>query len=190
MDVLARAIHNCRLCELGFSRKNPVPGEGNLDSPIVLVGEAPGRREDEQGRPFVGSAGKLLDGALKQVGLSREEVYIANVLKCRPPGNRRPLRREIAACASHLSEQLDLIAPRVIAPMGNSATGHMMRLYGLQRKSIGEVHGKEFIVDAPQGEVTLFPLYHPAAILYNRTLKVDLIKDLETLKSLLDLRKI
>ena len=101
MDVLAGVIRECRLCELGFSRKNPVPGEGNLHSSLVLVGEAPGRREDEQGRPFVGSAGKLLDGALEQVGLSREEVYIANVLKCRPPGNRRPLRREIAASNTH-----------------------------------------------------------------------------------------
>ena len=189
MDVLVGVIRECRLCELGFSRKNPVPGEGNLHSSLVLMGEAPGRREDEQGRPFVGSAGKLLDGALEQVGLSREEVYIANVLKCRPPGNRRPLRREIAACNSHLNKQLKLIAPKVIAPMGNSATGHMMKLYGLQLKTIGEVHGKALLVDAPWGEVTLFPLYHPAAILYNRTLEKELVTDLETLKSILDLRK-
>jgi DNA polymerase len=189
MDVLAKEIRSCNLCELGLSRKNPVIGEGKLNSPLVLVGEAPGRREDEQGRPFVGSAGKLLDEALKQVCLTRDEVYIVNVLKCRPPGNRRPLRQEVAACSSHLSKQLELIAPRIVAPMGNSATGHMMRLYGLQRKSIGEVHGKEFIVDAPWGEITLFPLYHPAAILYNRTLEKELVEDLEALKSILELKE-
>lgn len=165
---------------------NPVVGEGNLDSPLVLVGEAPGRREDEQGKPFVGSAGKLLDSMLEGAGLERSKLFITNIVKCRPPKNRRPLSKEVKACSSHLETLLRIISPRVIAPMGNSSTGHFLRMFGLEKAKIGDIHGSVFRVEASWGDVILFPLYHPAAVLYNRTLEQDLKDDFASLKILLE----
>ena len=156
-----------------------------MTSPVVLVGEAPGRREDESGRPFVGSAGKLLDAALEHVGLGRSDVYITNIVKCRPPGNRRPKSGEVGECTRYLDEQLGIIAPRVVAPMGNSALRYFLRRFELGRHVIGEVHGKGFLVEFPWSEGTLFPLYHPAAVLYNRGLEEALRADLEALAALL-----
>ena len=186
LEEIARQIRLCRRCGLCNSRLNTVPGEGNPDSPVVFVGEAPGREEDEQGKPFVGSAGRLLDKLLGEAGLGREEVYIANILKCRPPGNRRPKSDEMRACAQHLDAQLEVISPMIIAPMGNSAAGHMMRKYGLKRERIGRVHGEVLPVEASWGRVCLFPLYHPAAVLYNRHLQQELKKALDSLKRTLD----
>lgn len=161
-------------------------GEGNIESPLVFVGEAPGRKEDESGRPFVGSAGKLLDAALESAGLSRSRVYITNVVKCRPPGNRRPRSDEVETCTgTYLDEQLGIIAPRVVAPMGNSALRHIFARFGLGRSSIGEVHGRPHPVEFGWGEGVVFPLYHPAAILYNRSLEAELHADLEALVVLL-----
>ena len=161
-------------------------GEGNIESPLVFVGEAPGRKEDETGRPFVGSAGKLFDQLLSHTGLDRSEVYITNVVKCRPPGNRRPKSEEVRSCTPYLDEQLTVISPRVIAPMGNSAAAHLLRRFGLERSSIGVIHGRALDVEAPWGRVVLFPLYHPAAVLYNRGLGAELTVDFESLKALLD----
>lgn len=161
-------------------------GEGNIESPLAFVGEAPGRKEDETGRPFVGSAGKLLDQLLSHIGLDRSEVYITNVVKCRPPGNRRPKSGEVRSCTPYLDEQLTAISPRVIAPMGNSAAAYLLRRFGLERASIGEIHGRAFDVEAPWGRAVLFPLYHPAAVLYNRGLEAELTEDFESLKALLD----
>jgi DNA polymerase len=112
-------------------------------------------------------------------------VYITNVVKCRPPRNRRPKSGEVRSCTPYLDEQLAVISPQVIAPMGNSATSHMLRRFGLGRASIGEIHGRPFEVEAPWGRVVLFPLYHPAAVLYNRGLEAELIEDFESLKDLL-----
>jgi len=186
LEAIARQIHLCRHCGLCDNRLNTVPGEGDPESPVVFVGEAPGREEDEQGRPFVGSAGKLLDRLLEEAGLGREKVYIANILKCRPPGNRRPKSEEMRACAQHLEAQLQVISPVIVAPMGNSAVGHMMKKYGLKRGRIGRVHGEVLPVEASWGRVCLFPLYHPAAVLYNRRLQQELKKDLESLKGILE----
>lgn len=182
---ISEEVRGCRLCALSEGRLNPVVGEGSLDSPVVFVGEGPGRKEDETGRPFVGSAGRLLDTLLSHIGLGRSEVYITNVVKCRPPGNRRPKSGEVRSCTPYLDEQLAVISPRVIAPMGNSATSHMLRRFGLGRASIGEIHGRPFEVEAPWGRAVLFPLYHPAAVLYNRGLEAELIEDFESLKELL-----
>jgi DNA polymerase len=167
-------------------RKNPVLGEGNPDSLVVFVGEAPGREEDKQGRPFVGSAGKLLDRLLEQVDLRRENIFITNILKCRPPGNRRPRSAEIRSCAKHLEELLEIIAPRIIVPMGDSALGYFMKRFGQVNVKISKVHGKEFVVDAPWGQVVVFPLYHPAAVLYNRRLEKEMERDLGFLKGILE----
>ncbi len=185
MEAVLSEIASCDRCGLCHTCTNHVPGEGDLDSPVVFIGEAPGRREDQLGRPFVGSAGKLLDGLLGHVGLGREEVYITNVVKCRPPGNRRPSSKEIRACTPHLREQLGIIKPQVLAAMGNSATGYLLKSYGLEGGSIGEVHGKSFAVKAPWGGVTIFPLYHPAAALYNRGLEEEMREDFGALKRLL-----
>jgi len=185
MRRLTEEVLNCRRCGLCDGRRNPVIGEGDLDAAVSLIGEAPGRREDETGRPFVGAAGRFLDNLLHHIGLERGEVYIGNILKCRPPNNRRPLPEEIRACAPHLEEQLEIIQPRIVAPMGNSAIGHLMRRFGLTPAPIGQVHGKQFEVESPWGRVVLFPLYHPAAALYVRGLEWVLEEDFESLRGLL-----
>lgn len=185
MRAVEERIEGCRLCRLCEGRKNPVPGEGSLDSPVVLVGEAPGRSEDEQGKPFVGSAGRLLDLMLGHAGLGRGDVYITNVVKCRPPENRRPRADEVNECTAHLDEQLSIIGPRVLAPMGNSSASYFFKKFGLERASIGEVHGKAFEVQADWGPVVVFPLYHPAAALYNRGLESEMRRDFEGLKGAL-----
>ena len=160
-------------------------GEGDLDSQVVFVGEAPGRREDETGRPFVGSAGKLLDRLLSGANLSRDRVFITNVVRCRPPGNRRPRREEVEACSGHLEKLLEIIGPGIIAPMGNSAIGHVFERFGVEGSVIGETHGKPIRVEAPWGEVVVFPLYHPAAAIYNRKLLTELERDMLELSRLL-----
>jgi DNA polymerase len=185
MSDITDAIRVCERCRLHEGRLNTVPGEGDLSSPVVLVGEAPGRKEDESGRPFVGSAGRLLDAALERVGLTRSQVYISNVVKCRPPRNRRPRSDEVATCTRFIDEQLGILAPRVVAPMGNSALSHVFGRFGLGRAVIGEVHGRAYPVAFDWGEGMVFPLYHPAAILYNRALEVELQADLEAMVALL-----
>jgi uracil-DNA glycosylase family 4 len=186
---LSEEVEGCRRCGLCEGRKRAVMGEGDLDSPVVFVGEAPGRKEDEQGRPFVGNAGKLLDRLLSEAGFERGRVYITNVVKCRPPGNRRPKATELRKCTAHLERQLEIISPRVLAPMGNSAVGYMMRRYGLGRGSIGEVHGKSFPTEASWGRLMVYPLYHPAAVLYNQGLEEEVRRDLRELRELAGLSR-
>jgi len=184
MDVVRDRARICTRCGLWESRTNAVVGSGSLDSEIVLVGEAPGRAEDESGLPFVGRAGKLLDDALGKAGLSRGDVFIMNVVKCRPPNNRRPKKVEMVSCEPYLVEQLEIIEPSVIALMGNSPLSYFLQKYGLGRAAIGSVHGKAYHVDTSWGGVTLFPLYHPAAAIYNRKLTETLEKDFERLAGL------
>ena len=186
LERVTAEVRACQLCPLHEGRMNPVVGDGCLDSPLVLVGEAPGRKEDEQGKPFVGSAGKLLDSLLEGAGLERSKLFITNIVKCRPPKNRRPLSKEVKACSGHLETLLGIISPRVIAPMGNSSTGHFLRMFGLEKAKIGDIHGSVFRVEASWGDVILFPLYHPAAVLYNRALEQELRDDFASLKRLLE----
>ena len=184
MDALRDRAQSCKRCALWESRTNAVVGSGSLDAEIVLVGEAPGRTEDESGLPFVGRAGKLLDDLLGRVGLSRGDVFIMNVVKCRPPNNRRPKKVEMRSCMPYLVEQLEIIGPRVVAPMGNSPLSYFFQRFGLGRAVIGSVHGKAYQVDTKWGGVTLFPLYHPAAAIYNRKLTETLEKDMKLLAGL------
>jgi len=186
MDAVRDRARVCVRCGLWESRTNAVVGSGSLDTGIVLVGEAPGRTEDERGLPFVGRAGKMLDEALGKAGLSRDDLFIMNLVKCRPPNNRRPKRSEIGSCEPHLVEQLEIIEPRVIAPMGNSPLGYFFHRYGLGRAVIGDVHGEAFLVDERWGRVTVFPLYHPAAAIYNRGLTEVLEDDMKRLAGLMD----
>lgn len=184
MNQITAEARSCLECALGEQRKNVVVGSGSLDADIVLIGEAPGRKEDESGLPFVGSAGKLLDSLLESVGLKREEIFIGNILKCRPPGNRRPKKAEVEACEGYLVRQLEIIKPKVIAPMGNSALSYFQSRYDIGDDVIGDAHGRVYEVGASWGKVKVIPLYHPAAAIYRRQLLGDLEKDMKKLVEL------
>ena len=181
MVRISSEIAECSRCEISATRLNTVPGEGDIESSIVLVGEAPGKKEDELGRPFVGRAGILLDDLLESVGLHRTNFYILNILKCRPPKNRRPKKSEVVKCESYLRRQLEVLKPRVIAPMGNSSLSFFQGMFDLDKEVIGEVHGKAVNINTNWGTALLFPLYHPAAAIYNRLLLNTLKEDLEKL---------
>ncbi|MFH1279416.1 MAG: uracil-DNA glycosylase [Candidatus Eisenbacteria bacterium] len=166
---LERTVKACGKCALAGSRRSVVFGSGDGSAGVMLIGEAPGKREDETGVPFVGQAGKLLDKTLAAAGLAREEIYIANVLKCRPPGNRNPRPEEIEHCRSWLDGQIEIIDPAVLVPMGNFA----LSLFAPEKTTIGAAHGRRF---AYRGRFVI-PIYHPAAILYNRRLEPELVED-------------
>ena len=159
LDAFARQVAGCTRCRLAQGRTQVVFGVGDPDADLMFVGEAPGFHEDKQGFPFVGQAGKLLDKLLAGIGLERANVYVANVLKCRPPGNRDPQPDEIQACEGHLFRQIELIQPRVVATLGNFAT----KLLSGKPTGITRVHGVEQEVTLGGSRVLLYPLYHPAA---------------------------
>jgi len=184
MSRLAREVEACAKCGLAAGRTRVVVGEGCLEGEVVLVGEAPGRREDEAGRPFVGYAGRVLDQLLEEAGLSRLEVYITNLVKCRPPGNRRPRKGEVQACSGYLERQLRILEPKVVATLGNTSLAFFQERYGLTRQPIGKTHGKPQPVEEEWGIVFLLPLYHPAAAIYNRSLRDTLLEDLRVLSRL------
>jgi DNA polymerase len=179
MGQVAREIIDCNRCGLAKNCTNKVIGIGNIDSNLVLIGEAPGKKEDEMGLPFVGSAGKLLDKLLSESNLLRKEIFISNILKCRPDRNRRPRKSEVEECESHLIQQLRIIKPRLIAPMGNIATTYFLNKYGIKKDDIGKLHGKTFLINTDWGMVTLVPLYHPAAAIYNRDLFTIMVEDMK-----------
>ncbi|MHA1505657.1 MAG: type-4 uracil-DNA glycosylase [Candidatus Asgardarchaeia archaeon] len=183
---LNEEVKNCKKCPLWKSRKNAVPGEGNLEPIVMLIGEAPGRQEDIQGRPFVGAAGKLLDENLKKIGISREEVYITNVVKCRPPGNRDPTELEIQICSKYLDRQIDLIKPKIIVTLGNHSTKYILEKFGFKHRGISREHGKVYKVDTLYQRFYIMPIYHPAAALYNRGLEGVLEGDFLKLKALIE----
>jgi DNA polymerase len=177
----------CTRCRLAQGRTQVVFGVGDSDADLMFVGEAPGFHEDQQGYPFVGQAGKLLDGLLARIGLDRSRVYIANVLKCRPPGNRDPAPDEIEACESHLFRQIELIEPLVVATLGNFAT----KLLSGKPHGITRVHGTPQDATVGGRRVTLYPLYHPAAALYTPAMLRTLEEDFARIPALLerDVRK-
>lgn len=154
-------------------KTNYVPGTGSPNAKIVFVGEAPGRDEDLQGEPFVGAAGKLLNEMLSKIGLSRRDVYICNVIKCRPPDNREPSEEEILACGDYLRRQLDVIKPNLIVCLGRVAAKFVFEDFGLEFTSISKVKGKVFEVERWDKKVKIYPIYHPAAILYRQQLRED-----------------
>jgi uracil-DNA glycosylase len=176
LEAISAEVRTCVRCPLHESRKKAVPGEGPPDSSVVIVGEAPGASEDEQGRPFVGSAGKNLDALLERAGLKREEVFITNVVKCRPPGNRRPRRSELDACHPFLRRQLDAIRPRVVVLLGDTALKEFF-----PASTLAELHGRP----TRRGDTTFLPTYHPASIIYNPSLRETLEKDFAALGELL-----
>jgi DNA polymerase len=173
---------SCARCALAEGRTQVVFGVGNPDADLMFVGEAPGFHEDQQGIPFVGQAGKLLDRLLGGIGLERSDIYIANVLKCRPPQNRDPLPEEIAACEPHLFRQIELIQPRLVATLGNFAT----KLLSGKPLGITRVHGQEQQVLLGSSSVLLYPLYHPAAALYTPSMLKVLEQDFARIPELIE----
>jgi len=175
----ARGCMNCP--ELAATRNQVVFGAGNADADLMFVGEAPGANEDRIGLPFVGQAGKLLDQLLAEIGLSRPEVFVANVLKCRPPGNRDPHPVEIEQCQSYLMRQLELIEPRVVCTLGNFST----KLLRGDNAGITRVHGQAEVRTIGVRAVRLYPLFHPAAALYTPRMLETLRKDFSRIPALL-----
>jgi uracil-DNA glycosylase family 4 len=157
LDQLEETIHSCTLCSLHTGRTHAVPGEGPPNADIMFIGEGPGFHEDRQGRPFVGAAGKFLEELLASIGMTREQVYIANVIKCRPPGNRDPLPGELSACEPYLERQIQLIKPKVIVTLGRFS---MYRYF--PGASISKIHGQPKRV----GNLLVVPMFHPAAALH------------------------
>ena len=177
----AEQTAGCTRCALAGGRTQVVFGAGNPDADLMFVGEAPGFHEDQQGVPFVGQAGKLLDKLLGGIGLARADVFVVNVLKCRPPGNRDPLPDEIAACEPHLFRQIELIEPTLVATLGNFAT----KLLSGRPTGITRVHGYEQEVTLGPRTVLLYPLYHPAAALYTPSMLKVLEEDFARIPGLL-----
>jgi uracil-DNA glycosylase len=184
LKTVWREASACTLCpQLAASRNTVVFGSGNADADLMFVGEAPGAREDEQGIPFVGQAGRLLDTLLGEIGLTRSDVFVANVLKCRPPGNRDPLPQEIDNCQPYLFRQIELIEPRVICTLGNFST----KLLRGDQTGITRLHGREEIRTIGPRRLRLYPIYHPAAALYTPAMLETLRADFSRLPELLAL---
>ena len=180
-EKIVREIKECKKCRLHKYRKNPVPGEGSLNAKIMFIGEAPGAKEDEQGRPFVGAAGKLLTILLESIGLKRKNVFITNVIKCRPPHNRDPLDDEISACLPYLVEQINVIKPRIIVTLGRISTKTIFQLGDLVFKSMSKDRGVIREAKIGEVEVKILPTYHPAAALYNPKLRSKIESDFKAL---------
>jgi len=191
LEDVKREILNCQKCNLYKERvKNgfyPVIGEGNHQAQIMFIGEAPGLNEAKTGHPFCGAAGKILDELLESAGIKRENVYITNILKDRPPENRNPQKEEILACVYYLDRQIAVIKPKIICTLGNFSTAYIMEKYGLKEKveGISKIHGKIFESKSLFETVKIIPLYHPAVATYNPNMKGVLNRDFMVLKELL-----
>jgi uracil-DNA glycosylase len=182
-QVLTQARSCTRCPELAATRRTVVFGAGNADADLMFVGEAPGASEDEQGLPFVGRAGKLLSQLLEEIGLQREDVFIANTLKCRPPGNRDPQPIEIENCREYLLRQVELIEPSVICSLGNFST----KLLRADPTGITRLHGQPEVIELGSRAVRLYPIFHPAAALYTPRMLETLREDFSRLPELLAL---
>jgi DNA polymerase len=183
LHALAASLRDCSKCGLCQSRTQVVFGVGDPQAGLMFVGEGPGFHEDRQGEPFVGQAGKLLTELLRDIGLRREDVYIANVVKCRPPENRDPAPDEIEACSPHLMEQVAIIRPRVVCTLGRFAT----KLLADTELSMTAIHGKAKARTLAGVDTVVFPVFHPAAALYTPANRQVLVEDFAKLRRLLDL---
>ena len=183
LEEIVREVAECKKCRLWSTRTKPVPGHGNPNTDVMFVGEAPGYNEDLEGKPFVGAAGKFLDQLLGLAGLSRGEVYITNVLKCRPPNNRDPLPDEVEVCSPYLDRQIMIIRPKLIVCLGRHSASYILVKSGVRIRSrqggisISAVRGQVFHVNYQGLSITVIPTYHPAAGLYNPKLKKTLMED-------------
>ncbi|MFZ5982260.1 MAG: uracil-DNA glycosylase family protein [Patescibacteria group bacterium] len=172
----------CQKCILRSSCSQVVPGEGNPGAEILFIGEGPGKKEDELGRPFVGAAGKFLDEMLGIINLKREDIFIANVVKCRPPENRDPLPEEVSACWPWLLSQIQIIQPKLVVTLGRHSMGRFF-----PEKKISEIHGRALRKEMSEiGRQVFFTMYHPAAALYNGSMRETLIKDFRKIPKVLE----
>lgn len=179
INRVAEEVNSCRLCKLSYTRRRAVPGEGNPRAEVVLVGEAPGEREDELGRPFVGAAGELLNRILGSLGVRRSDLFITNVVKCRPPNNREPEPDEVNACSPYLIRQLCAIRPRIVVALGRVSASFLLSLMGKRFRSLSDVRGRFYTVKLPCDHTfKLLVTYHPAAVLRNPKLRSYLEADL------------
>lgn len=187
IEKIKNEILSCQKCELFKTRKNPVVGEGSLEPKVMFIGEAPGFNEDIEGRPFCGKAGEVLDELLGFIKLKREEVYITNIVKCRPPENRDPKEEEIKKCSVYLDRQIEIIKPKIIATLGRYSMAYIFKKFSLEEKiqSISKIHGKIFNAGDLFLKVTIIPLYHPAVATYNQNMIEVLKKDFLVLKSVI-----
>lgn len=183
LEEISSEITACVRCKLSKKRKNAVPGDGDVHSKIVFIGEAPGKQEDLKGLPFVGSAGRLLDEFLQKIGLSRNTVYITNIVKCRPPNNRDPTPEEIAICTElYLARQVQAVQPQFLVMLGRHSATHVLSRVGIRVAGITRIHGEVYPISPFGFPVVAIPTFHPAAALYNIGYKDLLEKDFKTLK--------
>lgn len=184
LEKIRDDVFSCQKCSLYQTRTNPVIGEGSHQTSIFFIGEAPGAQEDKEGRPFCGRAGNILDELLKTAEIEREEIYICNILKCRPPGNRNPKTEEIKACTNYLERQIKSIEPKVICSLGNYSTAYILEKYGLKNEiqGISKIHGKIFESGSLFSSIKIIPLYHPAVATYNPNMISVLKEDFKILK--------
>ncbi len=188
LEAVASEVRACTKCCLWKTRKNAVPGEGNPEALVMFIGEAPGYWEDVKGKPFVGAAGKFLDTLLAEAGFLRSQVFIGNVLKCRPPRNREPAPAEIEACTPFLERQITAVKPKLIVTLGNYSTTYIFTKAGIPFRGITEARGKFYNANVLGLAVVVFPTLHPAAGLYSAKYKQLLIEDFRMLKAkILDL---
>jgi len=184
-DALDATVRTCTRCNLHLSRIHALPGEGNLDARLFLIAQAPGLKEDRDGRMFIGPSGKILDELLDGAGVCREELYMSNLIKCRLPKNRRPKQAEIEACSPLLEREIALVSPAVIVPLGYYAARYTLKRFGLStpeaRKGFSTLYGRLFLA----GSTKIFPLPHPSALLYNQSFKPKTLDQYRTLGSLL-----
>jgi len=182
LDAITAEVTACTKCILWKSRKNVVPGEGNVQAKIMFIGEAPGYWEDVKGKPFVGDAGKFLDSLISSLGLTRNDVFIGNILKCRPPRNREPSQIEIQTCTPYLDRQIKAIKPKIVVTLGNHSTSYIFSKVGLPFSSMTQVHGKFHETSFSGMQILVFSTFHPAAALYNPKYKQQIIQDFQLLK--------
>ena len=180
LENIAEQVKTCQKCNLCDTRTNAVPGKGNPNADVILIGEAPGKNEDQKGEPFVGSAGKILNDMLDSAGIKRNDVYITNIVKCRPPNNRVPTKDEEDSCLDFITQEIEIINPKIICVLGNTAYNTL-----LGGKEITKNHGKVIENDGKKNFVT----FHPAATIYNQKLVNELKKDFKKLAELLKDRK-
>lgn len=184
LKKIKEEVINCKKCPLYKERILPVIGEGNHNAKIMFVGEAPGLNEAKTGHPFCGAAGKILDELFDGIDIKREEVYITNLLKDRPPNNRDPQKEEIVACAPYLERQIEIIGPEIICPLGRHSMKFLMEKFGLGNKinPISKIHGQVFEASNLFQKAKIIPFYHPAAVIYNPNLKKVFKKDFKILE--------
>lgn len=186
LEKIKEEVIVCKKCPLFRTRNYPVVGEGNHQAKIMFIGEAPGAQEDKTGHPFCGAAGKILDELLESVGIKREDVYITNLLKDRPPENRDPKKEELEACLPYLERQIEIIKPKILCSLGRFSMSFLMERFGLkdQIQPISKIHGRVFESRSLFQNIILIPFYHPAVATYNLNMKEILKKDFKVLENL------